>query len=156
MAGALLLGVMFFTSGFAAALEAVMGTKAGFYLDPAALVATVYGKFFGVEVNSSIDDAGAIVALAAMCAFCIYLLCRKVRAFEVVKMTQENRQIVFDNVSKFYGDVLGVNRVTLSDSARDHQPGGTQRLRQNHADEPDDRPVAAHPRPHQRARHLAR
>jgi ABC-2 type transport system ATP-binding protein len=25
-----------------------------------------------------------------------------------------NRQIVFDNVSKFYGDVLGVNRVTLA------------------------------------------
>jgi ABC-2 type transport system ATP-binding protein len=27
---------------------------------------------------------------------------------------QTNQQIVFDNVSKFYGDVLGVNRVTLS------------------------------------------
>jgi ABC-2 type transport system ATP-binding protein len=25
----------------------------------------------------------------------------------------ENRQVVFDNVSKFYGDVLGVNRITL-------------------------------------------
>lgn len=27
---------------------------------------------------------------------------------------QDNQQIVFDNVSKFYGDVLGVNRITLS------------------------------------------
>lgn len=29
-------------------------------------------------------------------------------------MTDDNRLIVFDNVSKFYGDVLGVNRVSLS------------------------------------------
>ena len=29
-------------------------------------------------------------------------------------MTTDNRQIVFENVSKFYGDVLGVNRVTLT------------------------------------------
>jgi len=29
-------------------------------------------------------------------------------------MTSANRQIVFDNVSKFYGEVLGVNRVSFS------------------------------------------
>ncbi len=29
-------------------------------------------------------------------------------------MMPDNQQIVFDNVSKFYGDVLGVNRVSLS------------------------------------------
>ena len=29
-------------------------------------------------------------------------------------MTPENRQIVFDNVSKFYGEVLGVNKVSFS------------------------------------------
>ena len=29
-------------------------------------------------------------------------------------MAAEDRLIVFENVSKFYGDVLGVNRVTLS------------------------------------------
>ncbi len=29
-------------------------------------------------------------------------------------MTADNQHIVFDNVSKFYGDVLGVNRVSLS------------------------------------------
>lgn len=29
-------------------------------------------------------------------------------------MTSANRQIVFDNVSKFYGDVLGVNRVSFA------------------------------------------
>lgn len=84
VAGALLLGVMFVTSGFAAALEAVTRTKAGFYLDPAALVATVYGRFFGVEVNTQLTMGGALTALAATCALCIFLLSRKVRAFEVV------------------------------------------------------------------------
>src|ERR1044071_6398256 len=27
---------------------------------------------------------------------------------------QDNQQVVFENVSKFYGDTLGVNRITLS------------------------------------------
>jgi ABC-2 type transport system ATP-binding protein len=29
-------------------------------------------------------------------------------------VTEASDQIVFDNVSKFYGEVLGVNRVTLA------------------------------------------
>jgi ABC-2 type transport system ATP-binding protein len=29
-------------------------------------------------------------------------------------VTQPNQQVIFDNVSKFYGDVLGVNRVSLA------------------------------------------
>ncbi len=85
IAGALLLGVMFFTSGFAAALNGVVRTEAGFYLDPAVLVATVYGRFFGVDLRNDISLAGATLAILAICAFCIYLLSRKVRAFEVVK-----------------------------------------------------------------------
>ena len=34
----------------------------------------------------------------------------------------EDRLIIFDNVSKFYGDVLGVNRVSLT-----IEPGITRR-----------------------------
>src|SRR5207248_5042990 len=30
------------------------------------------------------------------------------------RMTSPNRQIVFDSVSKFYGEVLGVNRVSFA------------------------------------------
>lgn len=85
IAGALLLGVMFFSSGFAAALNGVGRTSVGSYLDPAVLVATVYGRFFGVSVKEDIPMAGALAALAVICAFCLFLLSRKVRAFEVVR-----------------------------------------------------------------------
>ena len=29
-------------------------------------------------------------------------------------MTNQSDRIIFDNVSKFYGEVLGVNRITLN------------------------------------------
>ena len=41
------------------------------------------------------------------------------------------------------------------DSARHHQPGWAQRLRQDHIDEPDDWLGSAHARAHQRAGHIA-
>ena len=57
------------------------------------------------------------------------------------------RLIVFDNVSKFYGEVLGVNRVTLS-----LPPGITSLVGPNGSGkttlhEPDDRPPPPEPRP---------
>ncbi len=66
---------------------------------------------------------------------------------------QSNTLITFSNVSRFYGEVLGVNKVNLADPARHHQPGGPQRLRQDHADEPDDRPDPSHAGRDPRARH---
>jgi ABC-2 type transport system permease protein len=85
VAGGLLLGVMFLTSGFAAALEKVVDTQAGFYLDPAALVTAVYSNFFDVGNHIQISTVRALIALAGICAFCVFLLSRKVRAFEVVR-----------------------------------------------------------------------
>lgn len=85
IAGALLLGVMFFTSGFAAALNGIARTTAGFYLDPAILVGAVYANFFGVDMKPEMSTAGCVMALVGICAFCVYLLSRKVRAFEVVR-----------------------------------------------------------------------
>ena len=63
--------------------------------------------------------------------------------------------INFDNVSRFYGEVLGVNRVTLS-----LPPGITSLVGPNGSgkttlDEFDDRPGAAHARPDLGARHRA-
>ncbi len=85
IAGALLLGVMFFTSGFAAALNGIVRTSAGFYLDPAALVLAIYAKFFGVDMPGGISPTGAAIAILAICGVCVFLLSRKVRAFEVVR-----------------------------------------------------------------------
>jgi ABC-2 type transport system permease protein len=85
VAGALLLGVMFATTGFAGAMEAILRTTAGFYLDPAALVAVVYAHFFDVQMNTGISTPGACIALIAIGAFCVLLLSRKIRAFQVVR-----------------------------------------------------------------------
>ena len=52
-------------------------------------------------------------ALGVVCAICLWLLAARVRAIRGGQMS-DNDRIVFDNVSRFYGEVLGVNRVTLS------------------------------------------
>jgi ABC-2 type transport system permease protein len=84
VAGGLLLGVMFATTGFAAAIEAVMHSSAGFYLDPAAMVAVVYANYFDVTTHFDIGTVEACAALIVMSAFCIWLLSKKIRAFQVV------------------------------------------------------------------------
>jgi ABC-2 type transport system permease protein len=83
IAGALLLGVMFATTAFAAAINEVLRVKAGLYVDPAALVAVIWANFFGVDMNSGITTLGASIDLAFVCCLCIWLLGRKIRAFEV-------------------------------------------------------------------------
>jgi ABC-2 type transport system permease protein len=85
VAGGLLLGVMFATSGFAAAVEAVVHSSSGFYLDPAALVGVIYANFFDIGIDSDISTTGACLAIVAMCALCVLLLSRKIRAFQVVR-----------------------------------------------------------------------
>ena len=55
-------------------------------------------------------------------------------------MTRRRDAVVFDDVSKFYGEVLGVNRVTLTIRARDHRPRRPERLGQDDAHEPRDGP----------------
>lgn len=85
VAGGLLLFLMGFSSGFSAALNAVMRTNLGSYFNPPALVAAVCSRFFDLDTSIGIAAGPALIALAAMCAFCIYLLSRKVRAFEVVR-----------------------------------------------------------------------
>jgi ABC-2 type transport system permease protein len=85
VAGALLLAVQFAASGFAAAVNGVLRIKAGLYLDPKALVMVIWGHYFQVKEIDDISTAGACIALAVMCAFFIFLLSRKIRAFEVVR-----------------------------------------------------------------------
>lgn len=85
IAGGLLLGVMFATTGFAGAIAAVMHTAKGWYLDPAAMVAAIYVDFFDVASDTGISTTGACISLAVMGAFCVWLLSRKIHAFQVVR-----------------------------------------------------------------------
>jgi ABC-2 type transport system permease protein len=85
VAGALLLGVMFFGAGFAQAINAVMRTQSGYFFDVAYLMGTVWNGLFQVDVEHAIPVVQAWVALVVYCAICLGLLMRKVRAYEVIR-----------------------------------------------------------------------
>jgi ABC-2 type transport system permease protein len=85
VAGGLLLGVMFATTAFAGAIAGIMETAKGFYIDPAALVAVIYANFFDIDTKSGISTAGACIALILMSGLCVWMLSKKIRAFQVVR-----------------------------------------------------------------------
>lgn len=85
VAGALLLGVMFFGAGFAQAINAVMRIESGHFFDVVYLMGTVWNALFQVDAEHAIPVAQAWVALLIYCAICLGLLMRKVRAYEVIR-----------------------------------------------------------------------
>jgi ABC-2 type transport system permease protein len=85
VAGALLLGVMFFGAGFAQAINAVMRTDSGHFFNVAYLMGTVWNALFQVDSRHAIPVAQAWVALLIYCGICLWLLMRKVRAYEVIR-----------------------------------------------------------------------
>ena len=85
VAGALLLGVMFFGAGFAEAVNAVLRTQSGHFFNVAYLMTTVWNALFQVDSKHAIPVAEAWAALLVYCAACLGLLMRKVRAYEVIR-----------------------------------------------------------------------
>jgi ABC-2 type transport system permease protein len=85
VAGALLLGVLFFGAGFAQAVNAVMRTQSGHFLNIVYLMATVWTSLFRIDTERSLSSAEAWIALLVYCGICLALLVRKVRAYEVIK-----------------------------------------------------------------------
>jgi ABC-2 type transport system permease protein len=85
VAGALLLAVLFFGAGFAQAINAVLRTQAGHFINIVYLMATVWTSLFRIDAKQSMSSAQAWVALLLYCGICLALLIRKVRAYEVVR-----------------------------------------------------------------------
>jgi ABC-2 type transport system permease protein len=85
VAGALLLAVLFFGAGFGQAINGVMRTQAGHFIDIVYLMATVWNSLFRIDSERSMSSAEACIALLIYCGVCLMLLVRKVRAYEVVK-----------------------------------------------------------------------
>lgn len=85
VAGALLLGVMFFGAGFGEAINAVLRTNSGFFMNIGMLMGTVWNALFRVEPDHAISVGAAWIALLVYCGICVALLVRKVRAYEVVR-----------------------------------------------------------------------
>ena len=85
VAGALLLAVMFFGAGFAQAINAVMRTSSGHFFDLGYLMATVWIGLFNVDSEHAVSAFQAWIAILVYCSICLWLLMRKVRAYEVVR-----------------------------------------------------------------------
>ncbi len=85
VAGALLLAVLFFGAGFAQAINGVMRTQSGHFIDIVYLMATVWSSLFRMDNGRAMSSAEAWIALLVYCGICLALLVRKVRAYEVIK-----------------------------------------------------------------------
>jgi ABC-2 type transport system permease protein len=85
VAGALLLALMFFGAGFAQAINAVLRTDVGHFFDIGYLMAAVWMDLFQVEAEHAISGGQAWIAILVYCSICLWLLMRKVRAYEVIR-----------------------------------------------------------------------
>ena len=85
VAGALLLAVLFFGGGFGQAINAVMRTQSGHFIDIVYLIGTVWTSLFRIDNDRGISSSAAWIALLIYCGICLALLVRRVRAYEVVK-----------------------------------------------------------------------
>lgn len=85
VAGALLLGVMFFGAGFGQAINVVLRIQSGYFFNLGYLMSEVWTDLFRIESEQSLSVAEVWLALLVYCAICLALLMRKVRAYEVVR-----------------------------------------------------------------------
>ena len=86
IAGALVLGVFFLGAGFGAAINAVMRTSNGYFIDIGHMLGTLWASLFRLDnFDTEVSVASAVFQLVAVCTLCLLLLRRKTRAFEVVK-----------------------------------------------------------------------
>lgn len=84
-ASALLVAIFFVSAGFAEAVNRVLRTNKGTFIDLFQLIGTVWMHLFHVEREAKISLGNAWISLGAICLFCLWLLSRRIRAFEVVK-----------------------------------------------------------------------
>jgi ABC-2 type transport system permease protein len=85
VAGALLFGLMMFTEGMGAAVNAIYDTKSGYLMNLSEVMKAVWCSLFGVQSNGNLQIGDAWRSLLAFGILCLFLLSRKVRAYEVVK-----------------------------------------------------------------------
>lgn len=84
-AGGLILGLFFAGAGFGAAINAVMRTHNGSLIDIVQMMATVWSQLLHHEISNNVTPTQAWTVLGIVSAISLWLLSKKVRAFEVVK-----------------------------------------------------------------------
>jgi ABC-2 type transport system permease protein len=84
-AGGLLLGVFFGGTGFGTAINAIMRTSKGTLINLTEVIYTIWTKLFRYEPDSGVSAGSAWIVLGVVGVLCLWLLMRRVRAFEVIK-----------------------------------------------------------------------
>jgi len=84
-AGGLVLGVFFVGAGFGTALNSVMRTKYGSLLNLTEVMFRIWSGLFSWPEDTGISLEASWISVGVVCAVCLWLLVRRVRAFEVVK-----------------------------------------------------------------------
>ena len=85
-AGALILGVFFGGAGFGAAINAILRTHYGALIDLRQVIHTIWADLFRhslVVTDLSVEEAWLMLGVS--CCLCLWLLAKRIRAFEVVK-----------------------------------------------------------------------
>ncbi len=86
VAGALMLVVFFMGAGIGATINNVMHTENGGFLDPGSNLERIAQAMFAIELPADgLTLTDSLSAIGMMIAFCIFLLMRKVKAYEVVR-----------------------------------------------------------------------
>ena len=84
-AGAMVLGVFFAGAGFGAAINNVLRTTNGSLIDLTQVAHTIWADLLRYDSGTEMPVAHAWVVIGITCAACVFLLARRVRAFEVVR-----------------------------------------------------------------------
>src|SRR3984957_19085652 len=84
-AGGAIFAVFFVGAGLGAVTNAVMRTHNGSLIDIAQMMATAWGQLLRYDTGNGITATQAWMVLGIVSAICLWLLSRRVRAFEVVK-----------------------------------------------------------------------
>lgn len=85
IAGAICLAVFFVVAGFGAAINKSLNTHNGDVFNIALVVGRIWTDLFGVAARTELRVETAWMVIAGACWICLWLLNRKVRAYEVVK-----------------------------------------------------------------------
>ncbi len=84
-AGGAILAVFFAGAGFGTAVNAIVRTQYGGLLDLRQVISIIYSQLFRDAMPPAVSPTDAWTALFICCVFCLWLLSKRVRPFEVVK-----------------------------------------------------------------------
>lgn len=82
---AAVIGAFFVSRAMGLAVNLIYDTWLGGFMNLLGLTRTVWASFFGVEAPTQVPAVAAMIALAGYCLLCLWILSRRVRAYQVVR-----------------------------------------------------------------------